>query len=240
MVPLCYRIKYLISFIAISFYCLSGNKSFSQFSLKEKYIGLAANMNIGIGEREPYYYPLSSSKRWRQYYNFNVTPDFSYILNNKLAIGSKLNYSYESYNDYGRQINTELAFTPYLRVFKIISPNIILFSDLQLSAGYGLIKDRFISNITMEKFSSKWNAEQYFASCGISPGILLFLSKKISLQFDIGNLSYTYAAKKTYPNTDFLQNDSFLFSYNDIWFGLKFFFVLKNNSSQNTEEEKKN
>ena len=230
--------SYLVSFIII--YCsVSTRELFSQFSAKQKYFGLASNIHFAISENEKTnYFSQSSSNAWQQYYNFNVTPDFGFVLNEKMALGIKLQYSYESYNGYGRRIDTEIALFPCFRIFKAISPNIIIFSDIQLNAGYGLIKDRFVSDTTVIKFGNKWSAEQLFGGVGISPGVLLFISKKISLQFDIGNIGYTHTFKKIYPSATPIQTDSFLFSYNDIGIGMKFFFILNPNLSENTDEKK--
>lgn len=124
-----------------------------------------------------------------QYTGISIGPGMGYYIMDDLAFGGFIGYNY-SKNDFPNSNSfstySGISFSAFLLKNYRISNN--FFFTLQPGLSVGSSKQKF-SNETN-------NYSNLSLGLGISPGIMLFLNKKLAFQTSLGNLGYSYERRK--------------------------------------------
>lgn len=225
--------KKIIVFTAliVGMYSFGQGDNDEKFIIKKGTINLGGNLNIGTSSQD---FSNEINQNVTKNTFFRIQPRVGYFVGNNIEIGIAFDYTQSNTNNLNQtqpvseqdNIRATFGFLPYIRGYKSINKNLLLF--VQGEVGYNTSKSELefnsinASTFTLNTFE-----------IGIRPGITYFISKRMALEASLGGLSYTNSKQdfesRNEDNTfneSSSTEDSFNFSINpsDFLFGMSFYF----------------
>jgi outer membrane protein len=158
---------------------------------------------------------------------FSLIPSVEYFILDKLSAGVGIGYSLDRSKTEGNNTTTisstgTFIFNPFARYYLPLggSDKVSLFGQGDIYLGLGNEKNKAtVGNIT--------NTDKYkhnTISFGISPGVAVYLSQKISIEATFGFIGFQHKSDETGANDSEITNDViFSISPSYIGFGLRYF-----------------
>lgn len=184
----------------------------AQFSKGDKYI--TANFNFSANNPSGDNGPFNASS----YHSLGITPGYGYFINNNLAIGSEVGYSYShqrfeqgtglpayKYNSYNYSV------APFIRKYWAIGDKFLFSVKAYTSYSRGA------SDLQL---SSEPRRKSYGLSAGISPSFAFFPTRHWSIETTIASMYYNFSKRLGHKT----HYDSFGVSYGYINFGVAYYF----------------
>ena len=134
---------------------------------------LSENIDEGVGDQG-----LDNSSQ------FTISPVIGYMVNDKVAIGTALNYT-ELKSDYyyGKIENQTLTIAPFVRIHNNITENLKYYIEPSIGKTFILGDSDNKDNIY---------------NIGVNFGLLYFFVKNMSLELNIGGANYVSVSNKEY------------------------------------------
>jgi len=221
----------LIAALLTGIYSFGQNENDEKLIIQKGIINIGGNLNFGIGSQD---FSNETNQDVTKNTLFRIQPKFGYFAGNNIEIGIALDYSQSNTNNLVQtqpvteqdNIRSTFGIIPYIRGYKSINKNLLLF--IQGQAGYSTSKaelefnSRSTSTFTINTFE-----------LGIKPGITYFISKRMALETSLGGMSYANSNQDFESRNDDntfneskSSSNSFNFSINpsDFLFGLSFYF----------------
>lgn len=150
-------------------------------------------------------------------YNYNITPEFGYILTDKLALGIAIGYDHSEYNRFysanGEHLNfvakkNGYTINPFVR-YTFLKGNI---GGLFIDGGvkYGYYKEDLFS----------YEIESHEIEAGFRPGVAVVLSSKLSLIGRFGFLGY----ERRFSDDSYRDSFGFNFDMKNVSLGVNVVF----------------
>ena len=169
-------------------------------------------------------------------YNFNINAKSGHFVSDNLLLGLGIGYGYglsesssrplEGDNENSEFNNQTLSLFPFVRGFKAISSKLALYLEGEIRYSRFWSENSSNDVLFQESDGSSW-------FIGFRPGITYFVSKKLALEANIGNIGYSYSENETqdfdtegFDNSFESKSNSFSASLNpsEIFFGLSYYF----------------
>ncbi len=145
--------------------------------------------------------------------HYTVNPCGSYFINDKFEVGLGIGISgekEEDANSFGTSEYTSSLFMvmPFAQYNGMINEKLFCTGRGMVDVGFGSYEDKFTD--TSGSTTQKGDISSF--SVGLTPGLEYWPSEKISINFQLGDLSYTSTTQKADAGGEFTEND-FRFKY---------------------------
>jgi len=186
---------------------LSGAFVYSQTDQGTMYLGGSLNLGFGSTKNKA----GSNSTDGPKTFNFGINPKCGYFIADNLMIGLGLGYNMQSVkttdviNDEEKLTTTAFNVGPFIRYYMLPVKTMGFFVDGNVAMGFGKLKDEVTDGGTTTTDEIKMSA----FVVGITPGVVIFIGEKVSLEATFGGLSFMSSTdKQTIGDTEYKSTTS--------------------------------
>lgn len=140
-----------------------------------------------------------------KYKSTNVTIDVSngWFLNDNFAVGLKLGYGYDKYDDVITTQNIDYSDVYTMQTFRLglfmrnyidLGKRVSLFVETSAIGGFGPVKTELSEDLLLTSTS---NGDHFSLEAGFRPGIVFFFKNGFAIEATVGFIGFTYRKVKT-------------------------------------------